>query len=87
MAEKVYEMFTEYDDVVSVDDVCIYAHKSNNTFYVTRFISGTPERFTSSELDIQQFKMRYAYLYFALCGGRMSFSDYYCKQFLTKIFI
>ena len=77
----------EYRPVVAVEDVCVYVHKSNDTYYVTRFISGSPEKFTRSELDINQFKMRYASLYFAMCGGRMIFSDYYCKQFLTKIFI
>jgi hypothetical protein len=77
----------EYRPVVAVEDVCVYVHKSNGTYYVTRFISGSPEKFTRSELDINQFKMRYASLYFAMCGGRMIFSDYYCKQFLTKIFI
>ena len=32
-AEKVYEMFTEYDDVVSVDDVSKMLHLSKVTVY------------------------------------------------------
>lgn len=33
MAEKVYEMFTEYDDVVSVADVANMLHISKVTVY------------------------------------------------------
>lgn len=33
MADNIYEMFTEYDDVVSVDDVSKMLHLSKVTVY------------------------------------------------------
>lgn len=76
----------EYNPIVVYDDICIYEHKSNNTFYVARHISGNPPRYSSSELDTKNFKNTWGYIYIHIINGDVFFADYYCKLKLTKIF-
>lgn len=74
----------EYSSLVSVGEICIYKHKSAEKFYVSQHISGTPEKFGSSESELQRFCRAYGWLWFSYLDRQIDFENYLCKILLTK---
>lgn len=70
----------EFRPVVVYDDICIYKHKSENTWYVCKTISGSPKRYQATVTDRLQFRRMYPGLWFAHLSGAVTFADYYCKN-------
>lgn len=77
----------EYRVVASwAHDVYIYRHKSENKYYVTRHISGTPKKiYNDDEMARRRFKREQRNFLDCWLRGNVAFSDYYCKYVLTNI--
>lgn len=76
----------EYNPVVVFEDVCVYEHKSNDTYYVCRHISGSPPVYNDTEMNRKKFKTVYYYVYLSMVAGKVVFADYYSKLKLTSLY-
>lgn len=63
----------EFKPLASINGCAVYAHKSNDAYYV---ISGSAGRqYESTELERAAFRRRYGYIYRAMVTRRISYSD------------
>lgn len=77
----------EYKPICQFDDICIYQHKSNGTFYVSPHIVKC-EKYTRSDNDVQNFYMTHGrYLYGAYVTGCVIFENYTVKKRLLEVII
>lgn len=64
----------EYNIYLVVGELCVYKHKSNSTYYVTRHESGkTAKRYTAGETDLKRFIKQNAKLWFAYMKNKVNF--------------
>lgn len=76
----------EYRPMVEVGEIAIYAHKSKQLYYVTDHRSGNPERYGSSEIDIQRFVNNYYYLKLSYLNRHITFESYVLQVLFEKYF-
>ena len=75
----------EYRPICSVDDICIYEHKSNSEYYVSPHMIKC-EHFENTDADIQRFFMQYGrHLYGAYVLGMVIFENYSVKKKLLEM--
>ena len=67
---------TEFSPLVSVGEICIYKHKSRREWYVTDHVSGHPEIYDSSEVELMRFRSDYYYLKLAHLNRHVFFMSY-----------
>lgn len=77
----------EYKPLVSIGEMCVYRHKSENQYYITYHKSGTPETYTTNHLDKNRFIRKYVYLWESHLQGRCLFETFLCKRMFEKIFM
>lgn len=65
-----------YFPLVAVGEIVIYSHKSELLYYVTDHMSGHPEIYGSSEVDIKRFADHYYYLKTAYLNRHIFFESY-----------
>lgn len=75
----------EYIPKYTVGDICVYKHKSEFRFYITRHISGKPEVFGDSDMEYLRFRQKYGYLKIEAVAGRVFYEDVYCKVRFAEI--
>lgn len=77
----------EYKIVCNVAEIFIYKHKSNRTYYVTHFSTGTTKHvYRSDEMDTRRFSKDYYYLWLAHLKNRVKFESYSDKVLFEKYF-
>lgn len=75
--EQVKSMsLTGFYPMVAVGEIVIYSHKSDLLYYVTDHMSGHPEKFGTSEVDIRRFAEHYYYLKIAYLNRHIYFESY-----------
>ena len=52
----------EYRPVVSIGEICIYQHKSRNTYYVSSTIQNSVPVYAANDTQIEMFRIHYGYL-------------------------
>ena len=64
----------EYNIYLAVGELCIYKHKANNTYYVTKHRSGqTDKTYTAGETDLKRFIKHNSRLWFAYMKNKVMF--------------
>lgn len=76
----------EYKAIVSVGEICIYRHKSDNRYYISTHKSGAYKTFTSGAIDLERFKKEYFFIWTAYMYNRVEFEEILCEILLTKYF-
>lgn len=76
----------EYKPLVSINGITIYEHKSKREFYATFLYSGTPEKFSNSEIDKTRFARKYMYLWDAHLNENIYFETYEIYRIFEKLF-
>ena len=76
----------EYRPVVTIGEITIYKHKSNQEFYVTGFRSGSPKEYGTGEKDRARFRKDYLYLWTAYMKNKIVFEEYIYEIIFDKYF-
>ena len=76
----------EYRPVVTIGEITVYKHKSNNEFYVTSFRSGSPKQYGTGEKDRERFRKDYFYLWQAYMKNKIVFEEYINEIIFDKYF-
>lgn len=76
----------EYRPLVQVGEICIYQHKSKLLYYVTDHISGGPEKYGSSEIDIRRFANNYYYLKISYFNRHIYFESFILQVLFERYF-
>lgn len=66
----------EYKPLVEVRGMCIYKHKDRPLYYVSHHLSGDPERFMESDIELARFRRKYIYLWEAYMRERIEFESF-----------
>lgn len=66
----------EFRPLVSVGELMIYKHKSRREWYVTDTEAGRPERYDSSDIELERFRNDYYYLKLAYLNRHVFFMSY-----------
>lgn len=74
----------EYSCVVKVGEICIYKHKSNGRYYVSRHSSGSPEVYGCSEKELAIFRRRFVGIQKAVYLEKIDYEDYTCELLFDK---
>lgn len=74
----------EYKPIVCVGEICIYKHKSNGSYYVSTTISGSPDKFGTSDTELQRFNRAYFYLFESYMKDNIIFEDFTCEVLFNK---
>lgn len=74
----------EYNTLVSISGITVYAHKSDNTYYI---IDGEKSRnvYADTELEKKAFRKRYYYLYYAMTERRLVYNTVSCKMIFERL--
>lgn len=76
----------EFRPIVNVGEITIYEHKSKDDIYVSSHYSGSPDKYTSSEMDIKRFKRDFGFLWFSYLRNDVYFESYIEKVIFEKYF-
>lgn len=77
----------EYTPIVSIGEICIYAHKGGTRhYYVTTFVSGSPPEYGTGDTERARFSRLYNWLWIAYLERRVYFEQRICEILLTKYF-
>lgn len=66
----------EFRPLVYVGEIMIYKHKSRREWYVTDTMSGKPEKYDSSDIELDRFRNDYYYLKLAYLNRHVFFMSY-----------
>ena len=66
----------EYVAKAVINGICVYKHKSENTFYISPHIKDSPKRYGRSEREKEMFRHNYPLLYSAYISRRMYFENF-----------
>lgn len=66
----------QYRPVVCVGRLCIYRHKSNDSYYVCEHMSGAAPVYGTGHYDLLRFRQRYARLYGSYMARKIIFERY-----------
>lgn len=72
--------------LVTVGEITIYRHKSDQWLYVSTHRTGSPETFGSSAADLKRFRLHYMWVWEAFMYRRVYFEEYLCELLLEKYF-
>lgn len=76
----------EYRPLVVIGEMCVYRHKSDNKYFISTHISGTPPTFGVGEAERVRFRRLYNWLWVAYLENRIDFEERICEILLTKYF-
>lgn len=74
----------EYKPLVQVGELVIYKHKSALRWYVSDHLSGNPERYDSSDVELKRFENDYYYLKTAYLNRHIFFESYIHQVLFEK---
>jgi len=75
---------TEYKPVVEVGEIVIYKHKSALRWYVTDHLSGHPEKYDASDVELKRFANDYYFLKTAYLNRHVFFESYIHQVLFEK---
>lgn len=76
----------EYSPIVAVGEICVYRHKSNERFFVSSHISGSPPTFGIGDTERARLRRTYNWVWLAYLDNKMDFEERICEILLTKYF-
>ena len=76
----------EYRPMVRVGEIVIYQHKSQLLYYVTDHMSGHPDSYGSSEIDIRRFANNYYYLKLSYFNRHIYFESFVLQVLFERYF-
>lgn len=76
----------EFRPVIAVGELCIYRHKSNDLYFCSTHISGSPPRFGVGDTERARLRRSYSWLWAAYLDNKMEFEERICEILLTKYF-
>lgn len=76
----------EYKPIVAVGELCIYAHKSQDLYYVSTHVSGSPLTFGIGATEKIRFCRMYQWLWLAYLSNKVDFESRICEILLQKYF-
>lgn len=76
----------EYRPLLTIGEVTIYKHKSDNTYYISTHASGDVPKYSVSEIDRERFRRKYGYLYDAYLNKRIIFETSTCEIMFNKYY-
>ena len=66
----------DFKPLCVVGELCIYRHKSKREWYISSHISGTPDTYDSSDIEIKRWSNTYYYLKLAYLNKHIYFESY-----------
>lgn len=87
-AETIKSMdLRQYKIITVCGEMAVYHHKSENHYYITTHISGTPiDRFGTGKADLARFRRSYYHLWLAHLRRSVYFESYLTQTLFDKIF-
>ena len=76
----------EYRPLVAVGEIVIYQHKSKLLYYVTDHLSGHPEKYGTSEIDIRRFANNYYWLKISYFNRHIYFESFILQVLFERYF-
>ena len=84
LSEPVSRPLKEYIPVVSVGEICIYRHKSNNKYYVSTKTSGNPPHYTMKDTELKRLRLNFFWMGEKYFLKRMEFESPVCEILFLK---
>lgn len=78
------EPLREYNPLAKLGEIVIYKHKSKRLWYVTHHLSGSPDVYDSSDVDIKRFADRFYYLKLSHLNRHIIFETYMDQVLFEK---
>ena len=75
---------SEFNPLVQVGEIVIYKHKNRREWYITEHLSGHPEVYDSSEIELKRFAHDYYYLKLAYLNRHIFFESYIQQVLFEK---
>lgn len=76
----------EWIPVCRINGITIYKHKSNRTFYVSTYSTGTCKQYGSSYAEKKRFLNHFLYLWTAYLRNQIMFEEYLCLVLFENAF-
>ena len=76
----------EWIPLCRINGITIYKHKTNRTFYVSTYSTGTCKQFGSSYAEKKRFLNHFLYLWTAYLRNQVMFEQYYCLVLYENAF-
>lgn len=76
----------EYRPIVQIGELCIYKHKSADSYYCSTHCMGSPQRFGVGDAEKARFRRLYQWLWVAYLDNKIDFEERICEILLTKYF-
>lgn len=72
----VKRQLSEYTPIVSINEICVYKHKSEGKTYVSEHISGSPKAYGNTEKEFERFKKNYPLMWSGYISNKVEFESY-----------
>lgn len=69
----------EYSPIVAIGGICIYRHKSNNTYYISEHISGSVPVLKTTEIDRTRLRRSYIEIWWKHLERKVWFENRLCE--------
>lgn len=76
----------EYKPVVTVGELTVYVHKSQNNYYVTSYRTGSPPVYDAGPMDLKRFTRDYYFLWLAYMNKFILFESYLNQVLFERYF-
>ena len=76
----------EYKPVVTVGELTVYVHKSQNNYYVTSYRTGSPPVYDAGAMDLKRFTRDYYFLWLAYMNKFILFESYLNQVLFERYF-
>ena len=74
----------EYKPLAAVGEVCIYKHKSEESYYVSMHTSGTVKRYSGDSIDMKRFFDTHKSVILAVIYGDVLYESHFAKALFIK---
>lgn len=76
----------EYKPVVTVSDITVYKHKTEELYYVSMHKEGTCPTYGDGKVEIRRFLRQYPWIWARYMQNKVLFEDYLCEIKLTNVY-
>lgn len=74
----------EYRPYVAIGEICIYQHKSQELYYVSEHLSGSPDHYGVTERELTAYRLRHWRLWNRYIDGELLFENYLTKALFIR---
>ena len=81
------KILIQYVPIIQIGEICIYKHKSDLEYYVTKHKSGTIPYYNTDDTSLLRVRRRYRHIVIAYLQNKVVFENYHCEVLFSRYLV